>query len=108
MVLNRGLISFLAPFLLPLQCWLSAALTIDPSCDDFHGLFESVDTAAAEALDMADYAARRAASTQFPRPGTTMQDLLGATSEDDADLLNTVAGKLDGPFPSAPGFGFGF
>ena len=71
---------------------ITKAATIQTDCNDFN-LFGDIDIAVEEAIEMAHYAALRAASTQFRRKGTLMQDLLGAESEDDPEVLQQVIRK---------------
>ena len=68
------------------------AATLQDDCQA-HNLFGDVEIAVDEAIDMAHYAALRAASTEFRRKGTLLQDLLGAESEDDPDVLQQVIRK---------------
>ncbi|KAI9773683.1 MAG: hypothetical protein M1840_006957 [Geoglossum simile] len=51
---------------------------------------DRVRQAAVEAMNMADYAAKRAVLNSYPRKGNLFEDMLGATGPDDDALLSQV------------------
>ena len=75
------------------QAYLASGFTIDDqSC---HGAIgQEVDMAVGEVDSILNYAIQRSdpAST-VPRLGTLLRDLLGATSESDSSLLETIRGN---------------
>ena len=77
-----------------LSCWLSAltvhgAVTVDPGCAQWNG---DVNSALAEAVSIANYAAN-VWQSRATRPGTLLQDMLGASNEDDQTTLSFAQSK---------------
>ena len=76
------------------SCWLSAlivhgAVTIDPGCAQWN---DDVNSALSEAVSIANYAAN-VWQSRPTRPGTLLQDMLGASSEDDETTLSFAQSK---------------
>ena len=61
--------------------------------DDCTQWFSDVDTAVTEARDMASFAQTRWESFSPPWPGSLLQDMLGAGTEDDSDILQVAVGE---------------
>lgn len=76
------------------SCWLSAlivhrAVTVDPGCAQW---IDDVNSALSEAVSIANYAAN-VWQSRTTRPGTLLQDMLGASSEDDQTTLSFAQSK---------------
>lgn len=71
---------------------MTNAWSIATDCDANTKWFGDLDDALTEAQDIASYAQTRWQGRPTPRPGTLLQDMLGASSEDDA-TLQTAASK---------------
>ena len=77
------------------SCWLSArivhgAVTVDPGCAQWN---DDVNSALSEAVSIANYAAN-VWQSRPTRPGTLLQDMLGASSEDDQATLSFAQSKF--------------
>ena len=73
---------------------LADAWSLADDCTDANAA--KIREAMPNAIAMADYASKRAIQdSPYQRKGTLLQDLLGASSEDDADALSLVRRKLN-------------
>lgn len=64
-------------------------VTIDPGCAAWD---PKINEALNEAVSIANYGTTRWQGRPLPRPGTLLQDMLGAPNEDDETTLNFASG----------------
>lgn len=74
----------------------SARLLVDGDCGSAS---KSMGDAATEAVNIATYASLRFNAVPSPRPGTLLQDMLGARDEDDVDTANVAISKSQTRLP---------
>ena len=86
-LVQRWTFAFFSSWLLALI--VHGAVTVDPGCAQWNA---DVNSALSEAVSIAEYAAN-VWQIRPTRPGTLLQDMLGASSEDDQTALSYAQSK---------------